>query len=167
MKIHPGLIALLIGSVFALPVFADEAAPLLPDLSKETAQAFQAQIDEVHAQMRHGGRFEFISQDAHDEVNQKLTRMKAMIAKAGSVANMSEDDKVTLFNTQQRVNELLTHYDSNRKICTRAQQPGSLFRITTCHTFAELHERTRNAHDTLESMRQMPQAGPIGATGGG
>ena len=160
-------ITLLSCVAWVAPTRAADKAPLLPNLSKQTPQAFQIQIDRVHAQMRQGGRFEYISHDAREEVDQKLGRMKAMIAMAGTVAHMSEDDKVTLFNTQQRVNELLTHYDSNRKICTRAQQPGTLFRITTCHTYAELHRRSRNAQRTLENMRTMPQAQPFASGGGG
>ena len=48
--------------------------------------------------------------------------MTSLLNKAVSVAAMTMQDKVTLFNTQEHLNGILTHSDSERLVCERADR---------------------------------------------
>jgi len=130
----------------------DQQAPL-PVLEEQTPEAFQLQVDRVRKDMEPGGQYEYIRKDDREEVNRRLDEMMAMITKAGTVAAMKEGDKVTLFNTQEKINAILLQNDSDRRICTRAQEPGALFIVTTCHTYAEIRRRQMQDQRTLEDTQ--------------
>ena len=135
------------------PVMAeDNKAPQL-DLTKQTVETFDVQADKVRTDMEKGGRFEYISSDDREIVENGLKFMHELIAKNGSVAAMSEDDKIALLNRQERVNALLTKNDSQRIICEKSIQTGTMFKSTMCHTVAELEKRKRESDGMLERTR--------------
>lgn len=131
---------------------AEDKAPSL-DLTKQTAETFQLQIDQVRTAMQQGGRFEYISDDDREIVENGLAFMHDLIGKNGSVAAMKDEDRLLLFNRQERVNSLLTKNDSQRIICAHGMQTGSLFKATSCHTVAELEKRKRESDDMIERSR--------------
>ena len=92
--------------------------------------------------------------------------MHDLIEQNGTVAAMKDEDRIRLFNRQERVNTLLTKNDSQRIICEKAGQTGSLFKSTTCHTVAELEKRTRDSRNNLERT-QMNQTAVRGVGGAG
>ncbi len=156
-------VMLLLCAAWIVPAFAAEKAPSLPDLSKETPQAFQTKIDLIHAQMHKGGRYEYITHDNREQVDTYFAQMKTMIEQSGSVQAMNAERRVKLFNAQEKVNGILTHSDSQRLICRHSVKPGSLFRVTTCRTYAEERRRTREDQHTLEQTQnrlrsQLPSA---------
>lgn len=140
------LAALLAGS----GAFAKDKYPVMPDLEKQNTETFDLQAAGVRKEMDKGGRFEYIKEDDRASVEDGLKFMHDLIAESGTVAGMKEADKVRLFNRQERINSILTNSDSQRIICEKGDQPGSLFRTTTCHTYAELQRRTRDSQNTLE-----------------
>ena len=152
MRVH--LSGLVLVFTLSASAFADQdQKPPLPVLEEETADAFQPVIDQVRADMEKGGRYEYIRKDDRNDVNRYLEQMKRMIGKSGTVAAMKEEDKVNLFNTQEKINAILLQNDSNRMICTRAQEPGALFNITTCHTYAEIRRRQLRAQYALDGVQ--------------
>lgn len=144
---------LLLAACSSLSFAGQENKQPLPVLEEESADAFQPVIDKVRAGMEPGGQYEYMRKSDREEVNRHLDEMKAMIAKAGTVAAMKEEDKVTLFNTQEKINAILLHNDSNRMICTREREPGALFYIITCHTYAEIRRRQLQDQNTLEGTQ--------------
>lgn len=152
MSTHAHRLVFLISALVAHQAFAKDENPL-PNLEKETAEAFQPQVEAVRAQMQTGGRFEYIKDDDRERVNADLDTMSAMIRQNGTVAAMKEEDKIRLFNIQEKVNSILTNSDSNHMVCEKVPQPGTLMRMTTCHTYAELRKRTRYSQDTLEKTQ--------------
>ena len=153
MKSNRAFIALLIAALVCAPAAATDKYPIKPDLDKQNVETFQAQIDSVHKEMAKGGRFEYINDNDRSTVEDGLKFMHDLIQQNGSVAAMKEDDKILLFNRQEKINTLLTNSDSQRIICEKAPQPGSLFRLTTCHTVAELAKRTRDAQNAIEGTQ--------------
>jgi hypothetical protein len=153
MKFNRAFIVLLIGALVCAPAVATDKYPIKPDLDKQNVDTFQAQVDSVHKEMDKGGRFEYISDNDRSTVEDGMKFMLDLIQQNGSVAAMKESDKILLFNRQERINTLLTNSDSQRIICEKTQQPGSLFRLTTCHTVAELARRTRDAQSAIEGTQ--------------
>lgn len=164
MKFKLACIAVVVGSLACAPAMARDKMPI-PDLEKQNTATFQLQVDAVHKEMEKGGRFEFIKDDDRAAVEDGLKFMHELIEQNGTVAAMKEDDKILLFNRQGRVNALLTSNDRDRVICEKADQPGSLFKLTTCHTVAELAKRTRAAQDTIEATQNRTMLTGRGAAG--
>lgn len=155
MNIRVGCFALLLSALSSGPVLASNEVPTpLPVLTEQTPETFQPQIDRIRAGFEHGGRYEYINQDNKETVNQGLDSMLALIRKNGTVAAMSTPDRIALFNAQEKVNAILTHSDSNRLICEKEQQPGSLMRITTCHTYADLRRRAMMTEHELQTAQK-------------
>jgi hypothetical protein len=165
MKFKFACIAIVLGSFACAPAMAEDKAPSL-DLTKQTAETFQVQIDQIQKAMEKGGRFEYINDDDRELVENGLKFMHDLIEQNGSVAAMKDEDRIRLFNRQERVNTLLTKNDSQRIICEKAGQTGSLFKSTTCHTVAELEKRTRDSRNNLERT-QMNQTAVRGVGGAG
>lgn len=136
--------------------FADEA--IKNRVAADTAEKFQAVAADIRKDMSPGGRYEYITPDNKSKVESDLTEMTEMLQKAGSVGALSERDKLKLFNTQEHLNGLLTHSDSNRLVCQHVAPVGTTIPKTTCQTVAEI-ERNRR-----ESQGAIRQAGVAGST---
>jgi len=135
---------------------ADEA--IKNRVAADTADKFQALAADVRKDMSPGGRYEYITPDDKSKVEADLTTMTEMLQKAGSVNAMSERDKVALFNTQEHLNGLLTHSDSNRLVCERVAPIGTTIPKTTCRTVAEIERSRRAGQDSIR------KAGIAGST---
>jgi hypothetical protein len=110
----------------------------------ETGEAFAKTAASVRSEMTEGGRYEFITNDEKAKVNADLDAMTAMLQKSGSVAAMSQPEKVQLFNTQEHLNGILTHSDRNRLVCEHKAPIGSHIALTSCKTVAEIEKMRRD-----------------------
>ena len=126
----------------------------------DTSASFETLVTQVRGEMAEGGRYEFMSESNKAEVNARLDEMSTMLKQRGAVAQMREDEKVKLFNDQEKVNGLLTQSDSTRLICTRVAPVGSHIPVTTCKTYGELAQSRR---DVSKYMRQ--KSGMLGCGG--
>jgi hypothetical protein len=151
-------LAALLSGAAAFAVNPDKY-PITPDLDKQNAEMFDAQAAHIRQEMDKGGRYEFIKERDRASVEDGLNFMHDLIAAKGTVAAMREEDKIRLFNRQERVNALLTNSDRERVICEKAYQPGSLFRTTTCHTVAEQAKRERDAQNGIEASQNHAMMG--------
>lgn len=121
----------------------------------DTPQKFEQLIAAVHQEMAEGGHYEFIRPDAKAQVDADLAAMSALMQKAGSVAKMSEAEKVQLFNHQEHVNGILTHSDSNRLVCERRPPMGSNIPVTMCKTVGEIEHERRKSQKYLDDQIQV------------
>jgi len=111
----------------------------------DTPAAFATVAATIRGDMRDGGRYEFIRPDDKARVGADLDEMATMLQKSGSVAGMSQSDKVRLFNIQEHVNGILTHSDRNRLVCEHRPPIGSNIPMTSCKTIAEVEKARRDA----------------------
>jgi hypothetical protein len=124
----------------------------------DTAQKFADTATDIRKQMEPGGRFEFIKPGDKEVVNSDLDRMAAMLQKSGSVAAMSADDRIKLFNVQEHLNGVLTHSDSERLVCERTAPVGSHIPTTTCRTYGEIErQRQQTARYLSENQNRDAQ----------
>jgi hypothetical protein len=149
-------VAALLSSAVA---FGVEKYPVKPDLDKQNVENFDMQAARVRQDMDKGGRYEHIKEEDRARVEEGLTYMHDLIAASGSVGAMKEDDRIKLFNRQERINALLTHAENNRVICEKSIQPGTMFRLTTCKSVAERAQREQDAKNTLEAAQNHVEIG--------
>ena len=135
--------------------FADEV--IKNRVAADTVEKFQAVAAEVRNDMTSGGRYEYISAEDRAKVENDLNTMAAMLQKSGSVAAMSQPDKVRLFNTQESLNGVLTHSDSNRLVCEHKAPVGTSIPRTTCQTVAEIERNRKAGKDMIK------EAGEVGS----
>jgi hypothetical protein len=104
-----------------------------------------------------GGRYEFITRDDKAKVDSDLAAMSAMLQKYGSVAAMTQLEKVQLFNTQEQLNGVLTHSDRNRLVCEHKAPLGTTIARTTCQTVADIEQNRKDGQHAIY------EAGAIGS----
>ena len=113
--------------------------PLLAD----TPESFATQTERIHEEMQPGGRYEFANPSARSKVDMLLGKMASLLQAAGSVDAMNHDARIALFNSQEEVNGILKHNDSNRLVCESRAPVGSHIPVTTCRTFGEIEHGRR------------------------
>jgi hypothetical protein len=127
-------------------------------VAADTPDKFAAVVQHVRDEMKSGGRYEFIKPDDRGKVDADLDTMQDLLTKAGSVDAMKSDDRLRLFNTQEHVNGILVHNDSNRLVCERRAPVGTSIPQTTCRTVAEI-ERMRSASGAYLQDREIGRDG--------
>jgi uncharacterized protein YlxP (DUF503 family) len=109
----------------------------------DTSEKFELLVEAIRQEMAPGKRYEFLRSSDRNRVNESLDRMAAMLAKAGSVDQLTSQEKTRLFNEQESVNGLLAKNADDRLICTHVAPVGSHLPVRTCRTAREI-ENSRN-----------------------
>jgi len=120
----------------------------------DTPEKFAQTAGQIRAEMNAGGRYEFINPGDKGKVETDLNSIGAMLQKSGAVAAMSQEDKVRLFNTQEHLNGLLTHSDSNRLVCERRAPVGTNIPLNTCKTVGEIEKNRRDSQKYMQDHAQ-------------
>jgi hypothetical protein len=140
-----GVLVLMLGQAFADEVIEHRVAA-------DTPEKFKQVEVEIRQEMTPGGRYEFMRPDEKVKVESDLTLMESMLQKSGSVNTMQEQDKIRLYNTQENLNGILTHSDSNRLVCERRAKVGTSIPQTTCKTLGEIERARRATNDKLQEI---------------
>jgi hypothetical protein len=148
-----------ITALFAAPLILAASTEQKKIVAADNPQAFADLAASIRLEMESGGRFEFISAGDKAQVNADLDKMQASLNKNGPVSGMKIEDKLALFNTQEHVNGLLTHSDSNRLVCERSNPLGSHISQTTCRTYGQIER------DRLHTKKELDDAGMKWPTG--
>jgi hypothetical protein len=116
----------------------------------DTKDVFDQLADNVRREMAPGGKYEFIKPDEKPKVDKALDEMTKLFDEHDTVAAMTQDQKVALFNAQEIVNSILTLRNRDRVICQNKPPLGSHIPKTQCHTYeqeVQAHEGTRKLMD--------------------
>lgn len=147
-------VLLVLGALIAFPAMAKKEK--LPDAVKaDTSEKFTVLVETIRSQMAPGKRYEFLKDADRQIVNAQLDSMAAMLAKSGSVAAMTQEEKVELFNLQEKVNTTLAKNADNRQICTHERPVGSHLPVTKCMTAREAHVKRENARHDLDRYQRL------------
>lgn len=128
--------------------------PIEKPVVADTPDKFAATATQIRAEMSPGGRYEFIRPDDKGKAEVDLNSIASMLQKAVSVAAMKEEEKVQLYNTQEHLNGILTHSDSNRLVCERRAPVGTNIPLTTCKTVAEIEKARRDSQKYMQDHAQ-------------
>jgi hypothetical protein len=120
----------------------------------DTKEAFSQLADNVRREMGAGGKYEFIKPDEKPKVDKALEDMTKLFDEHDTVAAMTQDQKVALFNAQETVNSILTLRDRDRVICENKPPLGSHIPQTKCHTYAQEVEAHQGAQKMMDDWRR-------------
>jgi len=73
----------------------------------DTKESFEPIAENVREELAPGGQYEYATVEEKKSVEKKLSEMDALFQAAGSVAAMTQDQKIALFNAQEVVNSIL------------------------------------------------------------
>lgn len=150
------MILALVLAFLALPALAKkEVAEAAVNASNR--DAFETVSAWVRDQMREGGRYAHVTPTERTRVDTRLVEMEGLFQKYPAVDQMSDDDKLKMFNYQEEVNAILAHRDSERLICKNVKPIGSNIPVKQCMTAGEIEARRRNDTDYLRRTQQTPQ----------
>lgn len=136
-------------------------------LVAQSLDGFRAEAAVIRADMKPGGRYQFLKDSDRARVDARLNSMEAVLVKHAAKNDLGSADKITLVNAQEEVNGILRHNDSNRLVCESRAPVGSHIPVRTCRTYGEIEQQHREAMHEISQMdraRVGPGPGP-GPTG--
>jgi len=140
------------------PSFANEKYNE-PSVKADTKEAFSEIATTVRKEMDGGGRFEYLKPQERTQVDQGLDQMTALFDKYGSVSAMNEQAKIELFNTQEKVNSVLTLRDRDRVICKKEAPVGAHIPIVQCHTYGQAEDAKRGTEKQMADWKRAQCSG--------
>jgi hypothetical protein len=146
----------------AAPAAAKQQGPKKV-VAADTSESFAVVAAAVRSEMKPDGRYEFISRSARQQVDNDLDAMAALLEKSGMVASMDDEDKIKLFNLQERVNGTLANNASDRLICTHVAPVGSHLPVTYCKTYGELAISRKDSQRMTREQTDQARADMEGA----
>ena len=152
MKMLSGIAIVL--TLFAQCAFA--TTKVEPPLRAKSKAEFEQVVTQIRAEMQPNGRFGTLDERARQSVDSGLGEMSALFDKTPEVANMTEADKRTLFNTQEEVNAALLKNDGDRLVCKKEIRSGTHFPTTICRTAREIESDRQGAQDWARKNLQLP-----------
>lgn len=121
----------------------------------DTRDKFESVAASVRAEMKKGGRYEYVTPKERDTIDAKLTEMQKLFADNDSVQAMKQDTKIALFNAQEVVNSILTHRDRDRVICEHHTPVGSHIPVTDCHTYGQEEDARHATRNQLDDWQRL------------
>lgn len=133
----------------------------------DTRDAFDQLADNVRREMRPDGKYEFIKPDEKVKVDAALDQMTKLFDEHDTVAAMTQDQKVALFNAQETVNSILTLRNRDRVICKNEAPLGSHIPKTSCHTYEQEVQAREGAKKMMDDWGRPLCVGKNMACGNG
>ncbi len=113
---------------------------------------FGAQKQQIEQALQDGKLYSEIVPVDREAVRGALARIAALLSKAGDVSHLDAEQKVAVFNDQERINTLLSKAASDsRLVCKREVKTGSHRATTQCMTVAERERAREHAQDELRN----------------
>lgn len=152
---------LLLGAfLIASPAFA---ARTVSQEVKADPVGFSDQRAAVEAEMKEGGRFAEITDDARRQVAEAFDRMETVLEGKATMKDLRQDDRVALINDQELINVLLTQAKiDSRQVCKREKRVGSHRLTSTCRTAAEWKRASEQSREDIQYRRSLGDILPQG-----
>ncbi|MFC3716769.1 hypothetical protein ACFONC_11470 [Luteimonas soli] len=128
----------------------------------DVEEQFAEQRAQILEELGDGETFSEIENADREKVKSALARISTALDQSGGVAQLSEEQKVAVFNDQELVNNILTEAGENsRLVCKRVKKTGSHMSSNQCMTVAARNRARENAQDQLRSTppRQLLKEG--------
>lgn len=130
---------------------SNEHLSLGSDRATVTAEVFAERRHKLINEIETGDTYAEINSMQKREVMEALDRIGTWLESAGSIDAMSDDQRIRVFNEQEKINTMLTGVAADsRLVCTREQTVGTRMRQTSCFTVAE--RRRRRESDTQDAQ---------------
>lgn len=147
---------LLVAALLASSVASVMAAPATKPKPLQEGAPYAEQRQRIIDDLQKGDVYSEIKADGRASVLAALERIDAKLVN-GERANLSEADKVAVFNDQELVNTVLTQArEDSRLICKRERVVGSNMPQSVCITVAERRRARESSTDALRSLQTLP-----------
>lgn len=113
-----------------------------------TAPEYLEYLAQVREGLEHGEPRQLSEREQHtfDEAHGDIRRL---LAGKDSISELHGRQMVTLFNSQERINAILTGTEADELICRREAETGSHFRETRCATASQRQEAQEAGQELL------------------
>jgi hypothetical protein len=119
-------------------------------LDANASASFEAQRAAIVEALGDGKTYSEISAEDRNRVTAALDRMSGLLQGVQNVDQLSENNRVEVFNEQETVNTVLTQArEDSRLVCSREKKVGSNRTTSSCMTVAE---RRRAREDTEQQL---------------
>ena len=143
-------VCLFAGLVSGEQASARRKQDLPPAIPQATDAAQFAELDQsIRNGLNDGGRYAYVPASQKRVLLDQLDQITTLLA-LGDPESLDEDNRIKLYNAQEKANGILTQYDGNREICERTQRTGTHRYETVCRTYAEKREAQRAAARIVE-----------------
>ncbi|MDN5781732.1 MAG: hypothetical protein L0H23_06885 [Luteimonas sp.] len=113
-------------------------------------EAFAAQRTQILEELGDGETYSEIKPADREKVQAALARISGALDQSGGVAQLDEQQKVSVFNDQELVNNILTEAGENsRLVCKRVKKTGSHMSSNQCMTVGARNRAAEHAQDEL------------------
>lgn len=121
-------------------------------LDANASTSFEAQRTAILEALGDGKTYAEIAPEDRRRVVASLDRMSGLLQGVQNVDQLSQENRVAVFNEQETINTVLTkaHADS-RLVCTREKKVGSHRTTNMCKTVAE---RRRDMEESQNALRR-------------
>lgn len=119
-------------------------------------QVFEEQRGDLVEEITRGERYREIGNENQEKVLAALDEMGQVLANVTSLDQLTDDQRATVFNNQELVNEILTRAaKDSRLICKRETPVGSHRQITICKSVAQRNQDTENAKNIMRERTRV------------
>jgi hypothetical protein len=137
--------------------FASAASATTEPAVSVTEGSFAAQARAIEKSLADGKTYAEMSRAERDEVRSILGRMSERLEGVAAIEQMPEEDRLALFNDQERVNAMLVKgYTDSRLVCDKRGRTGTHFRETKCQTVAERRRRAEADQTNMRALQRAP-----------
>lgn len=149
------ILALSIAMLCAMPLSAKDKAE--PAVNANTKDSFDAVSTWVRKEMNAPGRYSYVTAAERNTINSKFEQMSGLYAKTPDIAQMTDAQKLQMFNDQEQINAILAKRDNDRLVCKNEIPVGSHIPVKSCETAGTIEARRRNDQDYLQRRMITPQ----------
>lgn len=122
-------------------------------------------LDELATSLSQGEPRAFNQREV-DRFNELSGRLDEIMKDYESIDEMSNDERMALFNAHEALQALVVGQRENQVICSRRHTVGTNFKVSECYTRAEWQQKERQSQEWARSnLRQPPQRLPEGPGG--
>ena len=136
-------------AAFATPVFADSAKEAV--VIKDVPKFLDYQRD-VRADMK-TTKFKHVDNASKSQLFQAQDELFALLKGKQSVDQLSEEERLKVYNAQQTVAAVLTDAELDRPICKREKRLGSNRLMTVCETRRQRQDNASNAQNLMRAPK--------------
>ncbi|MGY1529584.1 hypothetical protein [Luteimonas sp. A649] len=134
--------------LFAGPALASKGASI--DIAGKAS--FAEQREQVMADLADGETYAELAPEDREKVVAGLGRMQRLLGTHASASELHPNDRATLMNEQEQVNNILTQASKDsRLVCNRETPVGTRMPTTVCRTVAERRRLQDDSRRNLEA----------------
>jgi hypothetical protein len=138
------IVIALLASALVIGVAQAEQRPL--EVSKIVSQQQQIRTE----LMARSGRYKNMPDAKRDELLSKQQRLLAMLEGKQTSADLTDDERISAFNTLEWIEAAINNTDDERMVCRRERTLGSQRVNQNCRTQAQMREDRERARDEMD-----------------